>query len=109
MNRMRNNNINLGDRVFARLTLGGRTIVEFMINCVNNTEELMAELYRITKGIRGLAKLYIRNQSKGWAEERAVMLYADSPAPLQSYRQRLPPPQECISYGNPTDHIRRRG
>jgi hypothetical protein len=81
MKGMTNNTIQYGDRIFARLTMSGRTLVEFMINCVADNSELMAELFRITKGVRGLAKLYIRNQSQGWAEERAVLLYPDSPQP----------------------------
>ena len=64
-----------GDRIFARLTMGRRTVVEFMVNRVGDMGELVGELRRIVAGVRGLATLYVRNQSRGWSEERPVMLY----------------------------------
>lgn len=73
----RMNKIEYGDKIFARLTMGQRTIVEFMINRVADMTELLAELRRSTAGIRGLATLHIRNQSKGWSAERPLMLYAN--------------------------------
>lgn len=78
MNRL-NQNIEYGDRIFARLTMGHRTLADFMINTVADFTELLTELRRLTKGIRGLATLHIRNQSKGWCSQRPLMLYA-SPA-----------------------------
>ncbi len=66
--------IRIGDRIFARLTMGGRTIVEFMVNRVGDMGELFRELRRAVPGVRGLAKLYVRNQSQGWAFEKAVLM-----------------------------------
>ncbi len=66
--------IRIGDRIFARLTMGGRTIVEFMVNRVGDMSELFRELRRAVPGVRGLAKLYVRNQSQGWAFEKAVLM-----------------------------------
>ncbi len=68
--------IELGDRIFARLTMGGRTVVEFMINRVADMTELLGELRKMTRGARGLCRLYVRNQSRGWSLERPLMLYA---------------------------------
>ena len=64
-----------GDRLFARLVMHGRTVVEFMVNSINDLSELWGELRRHCRGIRGLAKLYLRNASRGWSMERPMMLY----------------------------------
>ncbi len=74
-NRMRNRIIRKGDRIFARLTMGARTVIEFMIDQVESMTDLLIEVHRATAGVRGLCKLYVRNQSRGWAQERPVMLY----------------------------------
>ena len=66
--------IMMGDRVFARLVMGGRTIVEFMMNRIGSIDDLFVELRQMTRGLRGLAKLIIRNQSRGWGMERKLML-----------------------------------
>lgn len=71
------NKIEFGDRIFARLTMGGRTVFEFMLNRVSDMTELLGELRHMTSGLRGLAKLYIRNQSRGWSQERPLMLYSN--------------------------------
>lgn len=70
--------IKYGDRIFARVVMHGRTIVEFMIASVNDLTELFGELRRHARGVRGLASLYVRNVSRGWSFERPLMLYNDS-------------------------------
>ena len=67
-----------GDRLYARLVMGGRTVVEFMISRVSDFSELLGELRRQTRGCRGLARLYVRNVSRGWSMERPLMLYRDA-------------------------------
>lgn len=74
VNKDMNKKINKGDRIFARLTMGARTIVEFVIDRVENMTDLLNEVQRMTSGLRGLCKLYVRNQSRGWAQERPIML-----------------------------------
>lgn len=70
------NRIDYGDKIFARLTMAGRTIVEIMLDRVADMTELIGEMRHATYGLKGLAKLYIRNQSKGWSNERPLMLYS---------------------------------
>ena len=72
--------IEKGDRIFARISKNGRTILEFMINCIGSVEELMQEIRRMVGDVRGLVKLCLRNQSRGWGQERLLMLYAGSKA-----------------------------
>lgn len=79
-----------GDRLFARLVMHGRTVVEFMVNSVNDLTELWGELRRQCRGMRGLAKLYLRNASRGWSMERPLMLYPENHSfPQQSHEEKI--------------------
>lgn len=69
--------ISYGDRMFARLVMHGRTIAEFMVNSVHDLSELWGMLRRQCRGVRGLARLYLRNASRGWSLERPLMLYPE--------------------------------
>lgn len=73
-----NRPICFGDKIFARLILRGKTIVEFMANRVNDLTELLGELRRKCRGASGLARLYLRNMSRGWSLERPMMLYDEA-------------------------------
>lgn len=75
----RGHHIKYGDRVFARVVMQGRTVVEFVMSQINDLTELFGELRHKMRGIRGLAKLYIRNMSRGWSEERPMMFYTELP------------------------------
>lgn len=83
-NSMRNKMIRKGDRIFARLTMGARTVIEFMIDKVESMTDLLLEVHRVTTGMRGLCKLYVRNQSRGWVQERPLMLYGTRSAAASS-------------------------
>lgn len=66
-----------GDRIYARLSMRGKQIVEFMIEKVSDMTELIGELRAYARKYRGLCKLYVRNMSRGWSIERPLMLYAE--------------------------------
>lgn len=72
------NPIRYGDRLFARIVMRGRTVVEFVLNQVSDMTELLGELRKKVKGLRGLAQVYVRNYSRGWSMEQPFMLYASS-------------------------------
>lgn len=72
-----NKEIQKGDRIFARLTMGGKTILEFMINSVASMEQLLNELRQMTANLRGLGRLHVRNQSRGWMSVSNLMFYGD--------------------------------
>lgn len=72
-----NKEINFGDRIFARLTMGGKVIMEFMINHIAGMNELLDEVRRMTGSLRGLGRLQVRNQSQGWLKESNLMFYGD--------------------------------
>lgn len=63
----------IGDKIFARLIMGGRLVAEFVINSVGSVKDLLDEMRQKVTDLRGLAMLQIRNQSRGWAEERRIM------------------------------------
>lgn len=65
-----------GDRIYARLMSGGRTLMEFSTQSINDLSELWGLLRRQTAGLRGLVRLYIRNMSRGWSLDRPLMLYS---------------------------------
>ena len=69
------NPIRYGDKIFARIVMRGRTIVEFVLNQVCDMTELLGELRKKVKGVQGLAKIYLRNYSRGWSLDTPLMLY----------------------------------
>lgn len=69
--------IDYNDRVYARMTLAGRTIVEFTRDRITNFSALLAILRAKVPMYRGLAKLTVRNMTRGWHIERPIMLYLD--------------------------------
>lgn len=75
MNR-KNKSISFGDKIFARVTRNGRTILNFVSEKVANMAQLISELRFAIKDVQGLVMIHIRNYNQGWGEERPLMLYA---------------------------------
>lgn len=67
--------INYGDKIYARLSIGGRDVVEFMVEWIGNMSELLAELRQQARLYHGLAQLYVRNFTQGWSRKQPLMLY----------------------------------
>lgn len=67
--------IRYGDRLFVRLVKEGRTLLNCMIDKVNDLTELYGEIRYITRDLRGLCTLHLRNASRGWSMERPLKLY----------------------------------
>lgn len=72
----RNKTISFGDKIFATVTMNGRTVYNFVSEQVANMADLISQLRRAMKNIHGLVMLRIRNYHQGWGEERPLMLYA---------------------------------
>lgn len=68
--------ISYGDRIYARVTKNGQTVMDFVTEKVSNMTELIGELRRAMKDFQGLVMLHIRNYHQGWGAERPLMLYA---------------------------------
>lgn len=67
--------IERGDKIYARLSMHGRTLAEFSSDRMNGISDVITNLRHVAAKIRGLATLYVRNQSRGWSTERPLMLY----------------------------------
>lgn len=66
--------ISLGDKIFTRVTMNGRTILDFVTDKVSNMAELISILRKRMNDTAGLVTLHIRNYHKGWGEEKALLL-----------------------------------
>lgn len=67
--------ISYGDRIFARVTKNGRTILDFMTEQVSTMSELLVKLREAMKDLKGLVMIHIRNYHQGWGEQRPLMLH----------------------------------
>lgn len=72
----RKKTISFGDKIFARVTRNGQTILNFVSEKVANMADLVAQLRQAMKNVRGLVMIHIRNYNQGWGDERPLMLYA---------------------------------
>lgn len=68
--------ISFGDKIFARVTRNGQTILNFVSEKVANMTQLISELRFAIKDVQGLVMIHIRNYNQGWGEERPLMLYS---------------------------------
>lgn len=69
------------DHIHARIVLGGRVVAELRGDRVDGYSAMLTTLRAmIPHTCQGLAKLYVRNMSRGWSLERPLMLYATAPA-----------------------------
>ena len=73
---MEMNQIAYGDRIFARVTMNGRTVFNFMTENVSNMSELIVEIKKAIRDLQGLVILHIRNYHRGWGQNRPLMLRA---------------------------------
>ena len=64
-----------GDKIFTRVTRNGITIRDFVTEHVSSVTDLIMEVRKMLKDIKGLVVLHIRNYNGGWGEERPLMLY----------------------------------
>ena len=67
--------INLGDKIFARVTRNGQTIYNFVSEKITSMTQLISEVRFAMKDVQGLVMIHIRNFHQGWGEERPLMLY----------------------------------
>lgn len=67
--------IERGDEVYATLSLAGKTIVELkQVNDVSGIEDVMRKLRLLAGLYTGMARVYIRNRSKGWAMQLSMLM-----------------------------------
>ena len=64
-----------GDCMAVRLIVDGQPAMQYETRQVADMTDLMGDLRRRARGMRGLAVVYIRNRDRGWTRERRIMLY----------------------------------
>ena len=70
----RNRSISFGDKIFARVTRNGRTILNFVSEKVADMADLLMQLRIAMKDLQGLVMIHIRNYNQGWGTDRPLML-----------------------------------
>ncbi len=70
-----------GDRIYVCVMQYGRRLLEFSVNNVDSYTALMGEIRYAGRGLEGLMKVFIRNHTRGWSEERPLKFYSEMPAP----------------------------
>lgn len=73
--------IKYGDRIFVRVSMRGRAMLETYIDRIEGYSELVGAIRNKLHGAGGLAHLWIRNQSRGWSIEKPLMFYTPSRNP----------------------------
>ena len=73
--------IEKGDELYATLTVAGSTMVELKKVEASSIEEIMRKLRKTASRYTGLAKVHIRNRTRGWAIQKAM--FASNPLPPQ--------------------------
>ena len=66
--------INYGDKIFARVSKNGRTVINFVTEKVATISELIAQLRAAVKDLTGLVTIHIRNYNQGWGAEKQLVL-----------------------------------
>ena len=72
-------NISYTDRLYARLTVRGQVVVEITRDRFASLSSLLDTLRMKVPHASGLARLTIRNMTRGWTLERPLMLYSEIP------------------------------
>lgn len=75
-----------GDRISVRLIVGEQCVMQYETRQVADMTDLMGDLRRRAKGMRGLAVVHVRNHDRGWTRDRRIMLY-----PQKKYSPTQPP------------------
>lgn len=75
--RIENGRIEKGDELYATLTVAGSTMVELKKVEASSIEEIMRKLRKTASRYTGLAKVHIRNRTRGWAIQKAM--FASNP------------------------------
>ena len=64
-----------GDRMSVRVIIDGQTAMQYETRQAADMTDLIGDLRRRARGMRGLAVVYVRNHDRGWNRERRIMLY----------------------------------
>lgn len=66
-----------GDHISVRMATPEGETIEYETQRVADMTDLIGDLRRKAKGMRGLAVVTVRNRDRGWTRERRIMLYPE--------------------------------
>lgn len=67
--------IEKGDRMFAEMVYGGRTVAEFTNNtAVGSMADVFSLLFQKASWCKGIVSVTVSNRTRGWSENLAVVL-----------------------------------
>ena len=72
--------IRQGDRIYVRIVQNNIKMYEFSVENVSDYTALIGEIRFAARDMSGLAKVFVRNHSRGWSEERPMMFYQGMPS-----------------------------
>ncbi|MDE7345878.1 MAG: hypothetical protein K2N48_03950 [Muribaculaceae bacterium] len=64
-----------GDRISVRMIMADKCTMQYETRQAADMTDLIGDLRRRAKGLRGLAIVYVRNHDRGWTREHRLMLY----------------------------------
>lgn len=64
-----------GDRIMIRLRMPDSTFINMECSTVSDMTEVLGEIRHLCRGKEGLARMTVRNASRGWSLERPLKLY----------------------------------
>ena len=83
-----NGKIEKGDELYAALSVAGNKLAELNTKEMTSIEEIMRKLRKTASRYTGLAKVHIRNRTRGWSVQKAMFASTQ-----------LPPRYSCDSTG----------
>lgn len=91
--------ISVEDQVFASIIVQGKTLHTLTASNFSNTNEIIKLASKNFKNYRGLAHLYIRNQTQGWSMTILLSINSTNTTPeTQNYSPRLDGKQYTLPF-----------
>lgn len=66
--------ISLNDRIYVKLVLNGVTLIETVRDNIADYTSLLSLLREAGRRYKGLARMIVRNISRGWSMQRPLLL-----------------------------------
>ena len=66
--------ISLNDRIYVKLVLNGVTLIETVRDNIADYTSLIALVREAGRCYKGLARMIVRNMSRGWSVQRPLLL-----------------------------------
>lgn len=64
--------LSMGDMVYASLSIDGQDVANISSTRFSSIDEVISIIYHLAGRFAGIAKLLIRNQSRGWSKSMPI-------------------------------------